>query len=299
MKNNRTFMWDYFSLSHLRRNSSHRISSKETTCFRCRRASGSCTNAAQKGEATFTAAPKHLVAFTAALFFLLPGSGHAETLSARGIVKAKTEATIAMDYAARIKHMPKRDGEAFKAGDLLISFDCRRFIAEVNASKAAMRGRELVMTNNRKLLQRGAVGANEVKISEAEFMRAQADVMALQVRMGGCEFRAPFDGLLVERIAQEHESPAANQPLIKIVDTTRLEVEVIVPSKWLVWLKPGEGFDFQIDETATAVEAKVVRLGAVVDPISQTIKAYGVLQDKDLSVLPGMSGTAAFHQAGS
>jgi membrane fusion protein, multidrug efflux system len=148
-------------------------------------------------------------------------------------------------------------------------------------------------------LSRGAVGANDVKISEAEFMHAQAEVTALQARTGSCDFKAPFDGLMVERIAQEHESPAPNQPLIKIVDTTRLEVEAIVPSIWLRWIKPGQAFQFEIDETGATVSAEVVRMGAVVDPVSQTIKAYGVLKTKNPSVLPGMSGTATFPDAGS
>lgn len=233
----------------------------------------------------------------------LPGLASAENMSARGVVKAQTEATISIDYVARIKKIPKRDGEAFKAGDVLITFDCSRYVAEVRSARASMRARELVMSNNRKLLQRGAIGANDVKISEAEFIKAQADVVAMQARTGSCEFKAPFDGLIVERIAQEHESPAANQPLIKIVDTGQLEVEAIIPSKWLTWMKPGQGFAFVIDETGTTVEAAVVRLGAVVDPVSQTIKVHGVLQDKsqdgDPSVLPGMSGTATFPQAGS
>jgi membrane fusion protein, multidrug efflux system len=223
----------------------------------------------------------------------------AEALSARGVVKAVAEATISVDYAARIKKLSKREGQSFKAGDVLIAFDCRRYSAEVGAARATVRARELKMSNNRKLLQRGAIGANEVQISEAEFMQAEAEVTALQARTGSCDFKAPFDGLMVERIAQEHESPAPNQPLIKIVDTTRLEVEAIVPSKWLSWIKPGEEFQFVIDETGASVSAEVQRMGAVVDPISQTIKAYGVLKVKDPSVLPGMSGTATFTQAGS
>ena len=231
--------------------------------------------------------------------FGLPTAGHTEALSARGVVKAVAEATISVEYAARIKKMPKREGQSFQAGDVLIAFDCKRYSAEVSAARATARARELRMSNNRKLLQRGAMGANEVQISEAEFTQAQAEVAALQARTGSCDFKAPYDGLLVERLAHENESPAPNQPLIKIVDTTRLEVEAIVPSLWLRWMKPGQTFQFVIDETGTSVSAEVERMGAVVDPVSQTIKAYGVLKRKDFSVLPGMSGTATFTQAGS
>lgn len=240
-----------------------------------------------------------LMGLAATAYLACTGTAHADALSARGVVKALTEATVAVDYAAPIKRMPKLEGQSFKAGEVLISFDCRRYSAEVGAARAGVRAKELVMANNRRLLSRGAVGANDVKISEAEFLHAQAEVNALQARTGSCDFKAPFDGLLVERIAQEHESPAPNQPLIKIVDTTRLEVEAIVPSIWLRWIKPGQGFQFVIDETGATVSAEVLRMGAVVDPVSQTIKAYGVLKTRNSSVLPGMSGTATFPDAGS
>ncbi len=78
-----------------------------------------------------------------------------------------------------------------------------------------------------------------------------------------------------------------------------LEVEAIVPSKWLSWLKPKQSFQFVIDETGAEVSVRIVRLGAVVDPISQTIKVYGVLDEKNNLVLPGMSGTATFHNTDS
>ena len=219
--------------------------------------------------------------------------------AARGVVAALTEATIAVDYTARVASLPKLEGEYFKTGETLIAFDCRKYAAEVSAAKAQARARELVMSNNRKLLAKGAIGGNEVRVSEAEYEQARADVQALQARTGSCEFKAPFDGRLVERIVQEHESPAPNQPLIRIVDMTRLEIETIIPSKWLSRVKPGDGFSFTVDETGETLAAEVVRMGATVDPVSQTIKAYGVLREPGLSVLPGMSGTATFRLAGS
>lgn len=229
----------------------------------------------------------------------LNGSALAQDVSARGVVKAVTEATIAVDYTARIRRLPVKEGEAFQKGDVLIAFDCSRYQAEVSAARAGAHAKELVVANNRRLLSRGAIGAAEVDVSAAELQKARAEMMAVQARTGTCDFKAPFDGRLVERVAQEHESPAPNQPLIKIVDTGNMEIEAIVPSKWLQWLKSGSEFTFSVDETGQKLTAKLVRMGAIVDPVSQTIKAYGVLTDKDTSVLPGMSGTATFQNVGS
>jgi membrane fusion protein, multidrug efflux system len=242
---------------------------------------------------------RHLAIVFALGSTLTNGAVLAQDVAARGVVRAVTEATIAVDYTARIRKLPVKEGEAFYKGDVLIAFDCSRYQAEVSAARAGAHAKELVAANNRRLLSRGAIGSAEVDVSVAELQKARAEMMAVQARTGSCDFKAPFDGRLVERVAQEHESPAPNQPLIKIVDTSNMEIEAIVSSKWLLWLKPGSEFAFSVDETGQKLAAKVVRMGAIVDPVSQTIKAYGVLIEKNLSVLPGMSGTATFQNVGS
>lgn len=239
------------------------------------------------------------VALAALAAPMLAAPAVAQDQTARGVIAALTEATIAVDYTARVEVLTKLEGESFNKGETLIRFDCRKYVAEVSTAKAKAKARELVMATNRRLLSKGAIGASEVRVSEAEYEAARADVQALAARTGSCDFKAPFDGRVVERIVQEHESPAPNQPLIRIVDMTRLEVETIIPSKWLAQVKPGDAFTFTVDETGQTLAAEVVRMGATVDAVSQTIKAYGVLKDPGLSVLPGMSGTATFRSAGS
>ncbi len=230
---------------------------------------------------------------------LLATSASAADMTARGVVRSQVEATIAMDYTARIVRIPVLEGESFLEGDVLIAFDCKRFNAEIAAARANAVAQELVYVNNKRLLSRGAIGANEVKVSQAQAEKARAEHSAAQARTGTCDYRAPFNGKMVQRVAQEHESPAANQPLIKIVDTSRLEVEAIVPSAWLKWMKPGQGLSFHIDETGRAVAGEVVRLGATVDPVSQSLMVYFSLSDQDATILPGMSGTATFDRPGS
>jgi membrane fusion protein, multidrug efflux system len=227
-----------------------------------------------------------------------PANTLAANTEVRGVIRALTEATVAVDYTAKVARLPILEGMAFKQGQVLITFDCRKNNAEVAAAAAGVKARDLVYRNNKRLNEKGAMGANEVQVSLAELDKARADVQAIRARTGSCDFKAPFSGRMVQRIVQEHETPAPNQPLIKIVDTTRLEVEAIVPSKWLSWIKSGETFSFKIDETGETVRAKVLRVGATVDPVSQTIQAYGVLIDRSPSVLPGMSGTATFAHSG-
>ena len=221
--------------------------------------------------------------------------GGADLPAARGVIKPRAEATVAVDFSARIAKLPFRDGERFKKGALLLAFDCTRQRADVSAANAASRAGALEFSNSQRLLKRGAAGANDVALLGAKAEKARGELRSAAARTAQCEILAPFQGRMVKRLAQEHEAPAPNSPLFKIVDDSVLELEVIVPSRWLVWLKPGAAFDFAIDETGETQTADVARLGAAVDPVSQTIEIYGVLKTKSDSVLPGMSGTATFR----
>ena len=93
--------------------------------------------------------------------------------------------------------------------------------------------------------------------------------------------------------------PQANAPLIKIVDDSRLEIDLIVPSKWMGWMTVGAKFEFKVDETGQTLEGEVIRTGAIVDPVSQTVDATGVLTVRPENVLPGMSGSARFPRPGA
>jgi multidrug efflux pump subunit AcrA (membrane-fusion protein) len=49
-----------------------------------------------------------------------------------------------------------------------------------------------------------------------------------------------------------------------------------------------------VDELATHHEARVERIGAAVDPVSQTIEIFAVFIAQPPSLKPGMSGVATF-----
>ncbi len=234
-----------------------------------------------------------------AVLILGTAAAHAEeTLQARAILKANAEATISVYLTATVKSLPFRAGQSFKKGDLIIAFDCERYIADLHARKAGFKAKARSASSKRRLLKFGAVGATELAIAEAQMQEARALVEKQDALIRQCEINAPYDGKVVERLINEHETPGPNQPLIKIIDTSKAEVELIVPSRWLVWLKPGSRFMLKVDETGVEVKAKVLRIGAVVDAVSQTVKITGGFVGNSLKVLPGMSGTAKFAFAG-
>ena len=135
-----------------------------------------------------------------------------------------------------------------------------------------------------------------VVVSEAEVEKAQAAVKAAQVNVNGCTVLAPFPGRVVKTIVNEHENVFPNDQLISLLDDSQLEIELILPSKSLAWLRAGTTFEYSVEETGLRYPAVVQEIGANVDPASQTVKVKGLFRTKPDNVLAGMSGTASFAE---
>lgn len=230
---------------------------------------------------------------------LLPAAPEADAQSQgkslapiRGVVRALNQAAIANELPVRVEKLHFREAEAFRKGDTLVTFDCKRIRAEHAAASAASREMRLMLQSQTYLDSRGAVGKLDVEISKARADKAEAEAAAIAARIEQCTLVAPFDGRITELKINEHEVPQSGQPFISIVDESLFEIDLILPSHALRSLDPGSPIQFRVDETGLTYDAKVLRIGAAVDPVSQSIKATAGFEAPDRRIVAGMSGTA-------
>lgn len=198
--------------------------------------------------------------------------------------------TLAAEIGAKINRLPIPEGSAFKQGQVLVQFDCSLQQAQVNKARAALSAADKTWQANRRLAELNSVGKVELEISEAEVQKARAEVAANGAVLGKCSLAAPFAGRIAEQKVREQQYVQPGQALLDILDDSALELEFIVPSKWLAWLKPNQSFQVAIDETGKTYPAKVQRIGARVDPVSQSVKLSAVIDGKFNDLIAGMSG---------
>jgi len=217
--------------------------------------------------------------------------------AARGVLRARDQAVLSSELAGRIIEMPYSDGQDFKKGDVLVRFDCSAYQAQLNAAQAAGRAAREELAHKKQLAALNSVGRFEVALAEAKQAQALAETQVYQVQVKRCSVTAPFNGSVVQRRVQPHESVAGGTALLEIVDNRTLEVHLLVPSSWLGRLKPGATFQFTPDETGQPLQVEIKRLGARIDEGSQTLQLIGSLPSDTQGLLAGMSGSAQFAEA--
>lgn len=198
--------------------------------------------------------------------------------------------TIAAEIGAKINRLPVREGGAFKAGQLLVGFDCSVPNAMLQKARAELSAAEQTYHSNQRLFELNSVGKLELDVSRSNMGKAAAEVSAQQAMLAKCSIAAPFSGRIAEQKVREQQFVQPGQALLDILDDSVLELEFLVPSAWLGWLRVGTRFQVEIDETGKRYPAKFIRIGARIDPVSQSVKVAAAIDGKFPELISGMSG---------
>jgi membrane fusion protein (multidrug efflux system) len=209
-------------------------------------------------------------------------------------VVAENSATIGAPMAGRLIQFPLHDGEKFTQGQVLAKFYCAEKEGALAHAKALLEGRREVFASKQKLHNLGTSSEIEYKVAEADAAEAAADVTTAQAVTDSCVVTAPFAGRVAATFTHNFQFLATGAPLIEILNDKDLELDMILPSQWMAWLKPGTPFQVTVDETGKSFGGHLTRLSGKVDAVSRSVKVYGQIDRPDDSLLPGMSGQARF-----
>ncbi len=198
--------------------------------------------------------------------------------------------TIAAEIGAKVSEIAVPEGGVFKAGQMLVQFDCSLQKAQLDKAQAELEGAEQTLQANLRLEQLNVVGQLELDLSKSASNKAKAELGAHNAMMAKCQVNAPFAGRVAEQRVREQQYVQAGQPMLDIIDDSVLDLEFLVPSGWLRWLRTGRAFQVQIDETRRTYAARLTRIGARVDPVSQSVKVTATITGKPPELIAGMSG---------
>ncbi|MBF0133245.1 MAG: HlyD family efflux transporter periplasmic adaptor subunit [Magnetococcales bacterium] len=225
---------------------------------------------------------------------LVAGENAGSQTDIRAYLVPRTQTTLSAHIDGEIQQLMVKEGDTFAQGAPLVVFDCALLAAQHH--KAAMTWRAAIDKNKviQRLAELHSVGTLEADASRAEEQLAEAELKLQETRMRGCRILAPFAGRVATLTMREHQYVTTGQVIMKLLDHRHLEMEMIVPSRWLTWLKVKTPFAIQIDETGRKYTAQVIRLGAEADPLSQSLKVVGEIVGDQSDLMPGMSGAAYF-----
>ena len=177
-------------------------------------------------------------------------------VAATGEVKAGPGAELAVvpPQEGRIAELPKSVGDRVRRGELLVRFEIPSLQADAAGRRSDLARAQAQLETARQtanrltgLYERGIAAHKEVEDARRDLIQAEASVaearsaVAAAARLAGREVvRAPFAGVVVGRSHQPGDlvDPGA-EPILRVIDPSRLQVEAAVPAVDLGHIAPG------------------------------------------------------------
>ena len=194
-------------------------------------------------------------------------------LHAGGIVTpaAGAEFLAVAPEPARIIEVTKAEGEMVAAGELLVrldipsaSTDVARQRSETARAQADLENARVNQARARDFAERGLIARRDLEDADraladaqAALGRAEAALAVADTAAGRAIIRAPFAGVVASRLRNPGDvvSGAITDPILRIVDSQRLEIVASVPVSDVSRVLPGA-----TARLAAAGDAQVVRL---------------------------------------
>ena len=222
-------------------------------------------------------------------------SAYSPLKTLRGQLRPRQHTTIASGMAARLNKFPVVRGDSVKKGQKIAVFECSYEKAQEAVALSKLDAAQTKLAVNKRLEKLNNVSSLELDLSKTEVAITKGELQKIRATLKECAIHVPFSGIVTEKYVQAYQFVAKGEPLLKLVDISTLEVEMVLPSLWLQQIKKGAAFSIHIDETNKTANGRVDRVIGAVDPVSQTVHVIGVLSKTHRDLLPGMSGKVEFE----
>jgi RND family efflux transporter MFP subunit len=200
-----------------------------------------------------------------------------------GVVEAVRQVTVSAQATGRVSSLLVKVGDKVKAGQVLATIDDRdtqtgvaRSQAQVAQSEAELANALANVQRTRDLRKQGFVSQAALDVAESQYKAAQAGragagagVQQARLAQSFTQVTAPFDGYVMETLAQAGDLAVPGKPVATVYAPQPLRVVVQVPASMGAQARSAQRIELQVGETWVQPTAQQGVTAA--DPVSQTL----------------------------
>jgi HlyD family secretion protein len=131
--------------------------------------------------------------------------------------------------------------------------------------------------------------AEALKSAEGSRLSIKGKYDAAAAALSYSELHSPIDGVVTDRPLYEGDLATANQPVLTIMNTSRLIAKAHIPQSEAAVLRVGNPAELKVTGLDEPVKARVSLVSPALDPGSTTIEVWVEATKPDPAVKPGMT----------
>jgi len=128
-----------------------------------------------------------------------------------------------------------------------------------------------------------------LKAARGSRMSAEGKYRNAEALLSYSEIRSPIEGVVTDRPLYVGDLATANQPILTVMDTTRLIAKSHIAQSEAAVLKAGNAAELKIPGQDEAIKGRVSLVSPALDPGSTTIEVWVEASKPDPALKPGMT----------
>ncbi len=194
-------------------------------------------------------------------------------LETNGSLEAENDIQIVARTQGPIVELAAEEGMRLTKGDLMARIDETETRAQLEIAKVRLKDSTRAHDRAKAAFDNEIISREVYETALAQLESSEAEVMGTEILLDYTNVRAPFDGIVVERIVKLAENVTVNQELFRFSEFDPLLVKIQIPEKELSRLKLGQQARLQVEAWPDeSFDAKVLRVSPVVDSTTGTIR---------------------------
>ncbi|PAJ72270.1 hypothetical protein CJF42_22100, partial [Pseudoalteromonas sp. NBT06-2] len=205
------------------------------------------------------------------------------TTDLMGTLHSRSDIQITAGINGRLEWLAE-PGAYVALGDTLVKMDLLPLQLKLAEQKAQIKRANINLAYlknewNRlqKLRKTNSISQFQLDQTRSKYELAETDIEIAHLKLQQIEdeinratIKAPFDGVVTQRITRAGTDVSRSDILLKLLDTENLEVRVFVPIKYLAYIEQGN--HLKVFANDKEIEAPVIAKIPSVDPRSQTFE---------------------------
>lgn len=189
------------------------------------------------------------------------------------------------------------DGQAVRAGQVLVELDSAQARADLAAAQADFTESEAQYNRSRDLVEQKLVSQSQFDQLQGTMKANQARVAAAQARLSDTVIRAPFSGRVGLRRVSMGSLISPGTVITTLDDTSTIKVDFSVPDLYVGELRQGQAIIARTNAyPGREFRGTVATVDSRVDPASRAVTVRAHVPNSDGLLKPGMFLTVQLAQ---
>jgi len=190
--------------------------------------------------------------------------------SRTGTVTIRNKARIHAQEEGRVTHFPWFEGDRVKQGQTLLRMDDTLLKAELKKAQADADQALLDLKRIKNLIDKKVASQEQLTSSRTRLSITQAEVEILRARLAWMDIKAPFDGVVSERLVEEEDFVSKKTHLLTLIDPASLYIEANFSELLLGQVRQGTEVKVRIDAAGNETFPAIIsRIHPVLDPATR------------------------------